>query len=166
MATDAASALAQVLAYAHDALVACDVEVGTAFVGAGLIAWDDCCGMLVVVPERVYATGVFPNEGPDVNNCYDGLIAMDVVVLFLACMPTVDDRGRPPTAAQMESAYGAFLHAAAVLWNALYSLPAEWGWEQSGINQTFLGTEGGCIGVETRVTVGLDAETWCPPCGD
>ena len=160
--TNAASACGQLLAYVTAALTACQVEIHSSFVGAGLIAWDDCCGMLVVVPERIYRTAAFPVEGPDADGCYDGLIAMQVTVLWLACMPVLNDQGVPPTAAVLQAAYTDFLNAAAIVWNALDALPGEWAWESTGLNQTFLGTDGGCIGVETRLTVGLDAETWCP----
>lgn len=160
----AAAACEQVLAFVAETLTDCGFTIGTSYVGAGLLAWDDCCGMLVVVPERIYRTARWPAEGPDENNCYGGELAVQLVVLWLACIPTVDDRGRAPSAAALQAAYTEFLRAAAVIWNAMLGLPDEWRWLSTGQSQTFLGTEGGCIGVETRLTVGLDQERWCPPC--
>jgi hypothetical protein len=155
----AATVCEAVRAYVAERLTACGFTITTTYVGAGLIAWDDCCGMLVVVPERIYRSAVWPIEGPDPQGCYEGLAAIQLTALWLACMPTVDDRGRPPSVAAMSVAYTDFLNAAAVVWNALAELP--WEWETTGLNQTFLGTEGGCIGVESRLTVGIDEDQWC-----
>lgn len=161
MEYNAGTAGERIRGYVAARLAAAGHQVGMSYVGAGLIAWDDCCGMLVVVPERVYQTAVFPAEGPDVNGCYDGEVALALVVLWLACMPTIDDRGNVPTEADMRLAYATFLDGAGVVWNALAAPPAAWGWLSTGLNQTFIGTEGGCIGVESRLTVGIDAEQWC-----
>ena len=45
---------------------------------------------------------------------------------------------------------------------ATVELP-DW-WERANQGQTFVGAEGGCIGVETRITVGVDGELWCAEC--
>lgn len=168
MEQTAASVCETIRSYVATRLTACGFTISSTFVGAGLIAWDDCCGMLVVVPERIFRSAVWPIEGPDPQGCYEGQVAIQLTVLWLACMPTVDDRGRPPAVAAMSKAYNEFLAAAAVIWNSLAALPFDW--EATGLNQTFLGTEGGCIGVESRLTVGVDEELWCvstcPPEGE
>lgn len=161
MEHNAGTAGERIRGYVAARLGAAGHQVGTSYVGAGLIAWDDCCGMLVVVPERVFRAAVFPAEGPDRNGCYGGDVGLSIVVLWLACMPTVDDRGQVPSEADMRLAYATFLNGAAVVWNALADLPVDWGWLHTGLNQTFIGTEGGCIGVESRVTVGINEAEWC-----
>lgn len=154
---------ATVLAAAESALNVCERPVRMAYVAAGVVAWDDCCGMLVAAPERDYRTAQFPLEGPDPLGCYDGLIAVDVVVLCVRCVPVLDDKGRSPTAAALDEAYRGVLEDAAVVWNAMVTgLPDEW--STSGLSQTWVGAEGGCVGTETRITIGVDEETWCPPC--
>lgn len=163
VALDVAGVAQYVLDTVDAALTACSTPVTTKFVAAGLVAWDDCCGMLVVAPERVYQTAVFPLEGPDANGCFDGLVAVTLVTLVMRCVPVLDDRGNPPTAQAMSDAYGELLRDAAVVWNELASAWPD-GWESTGLNQTFVGAEGGCIGVETRITLGLDQEWFCPDC--
>lgn len=159
---DVASVCTYALARVADALSACGRPATTAYVAAGLVAWDDCCGMLVVAPERVFRTAVFPTEGPDENGCYDGLIAVALVVLLVRCVPVVDDRGHAPATADLSDAYAELLADAAVVWNELMAWPRDW--ESSGLAQTYVGAEGGCIGVETRITVGVDQDAWCRSC--
>ena len=159
-----ADVCALLLGRIRDALVLCGRDVQTAYVAAGSVAWDNCCGQLVVAPERVYRTARFPLEGPDENGCFDGLIALDLVVLLLRCVPVIEDDGSVPDDLELSAAYTGILADAAVIWDVLAStqLP-EW-WERANENQVYVGAEGGCIGVETRVTVGVDAELWCAQC--
>jgi len=162
IALDVGSVCAAVLERVVNRLDECERPVRQAYVGAGLVAWDDCCGMLVVAPERIYRTAIFPIEGPDAQGCYDGLIAVSLVVLLVRCVPVLDDSGRAPTPEALGTAYGEVLSDAGLVWNELSSWPE--GWESAGQSQTFIGAEGGCIGVESRITVGLDQELWCPAC--
>jgi hypothetical protein len=164
VALDLAGVCSYVLDKTNAALVDCGRPVTTKFVAAGLVAWDDCCGMLVVAPERVFRTARFPVEGPDENGCFDGLVAVNLVVLLMRCVPVLDDRGRPPTEDAMSEAYADLLHDAAIVWNELGDHAWPEGWESASQNQVFVGAEGGCIGAETRVTLGLDQEAFCPEC--
>lgn len=125
------------------------------YVGSGAIAWDDCCGTLVVVPERVFRSQEFPNEDTDEVICFDGMIAIELNVMLLRCVPVVDDRGRAPSASLLQVAYDKLLGDAAVLYNALTSQFPDY-WERTNPAQTFIGAQGGCIGVETRFTIGLE----------
>ena len=155
----------ELLQLVESALVSCGSEpLNRVHVAAGAVAWDDCCGMLVVGPERIYRSMSFPAEAPEETSCWSGLIALDVVVLLVRCVPVVDNRGHPPTVPVLDAAYGGFLADAAIVWNALASpgLPGEW--ERANLNQSFVGADGGCIGVETRLTVGIQAGLWgiCP----
>lgn len=138
------------------ALIDCNREtISTSYVGSGSIAWDDCCGTLVVTPERVYRSQQFPTEDTDEVICFDGLIAIEFVVLLLRCVPVVDDRGRAPEDSAMQVAYNNLLGDAAVIYNALTGVFPDY-WERTNPSQTFVGADGGCIGVETRITIGLE----------
>lgn len=163
---------AAVLAYVQQALEDADPPrpVGVAMVAAGALLVDDCCdGLLVVAPERIWRTiEPFPTEaGPDAV-CDPYPIAIALVVTILRCTPTLDDKGRAPSVASQEAALSALLIDGAVVWKALRD-PALLGddgtgyplWERAALSQTYLGGEGGCIGVETRVTVGIEQSSWC-----
>ena len=138
------------------ALADCNREaISTSYVGSGQVAWDDCCGTLVVVPERVFRSSAFPAEDTDEVICFDGLIAIEFSVMLLRCIPVIDERGRAPKDTAMEVAYANLLGDAAVIYNALTSQFPEY-WERTNPSQTFIGAQGGCIGVETRLIVGLE----------
>ena len=129
--------------------------ISTTYVGSGGIAWDDCCGTLVVVPERIYRSTSFPGEDTNEVICFDGLIAIELSVLLLRCLPVLDERGRAPSQAALDAAYADILGDAAVVYNALTTQFPEY-WERTNPSQTFLGAQGGCIGVETRLIIGLE----------
>lgn len=152
------------LSRTKEALEACGSEPITAsYVAAGLIAWDSCCGLLVVAPERVYRSAEFPVEGTTDYVCESGFLVVDIVVLLLRCVPTINDRGQAPTPAAMQAAYESILNDAAVIWNvAVGELPE--GWQRARVDQGFVGAQGGCVGVETRLSVGLAQSVWCPEC--
>ncbi len=138
------------------ALADCNREpISTTYVGSGAIAWDDCCGTLVVVPERVYRSQEFPAEDTNEVICFDGLIAIELSVMLLRCVPVVDDRGRAPSASLLQVAYQNLLGDAAVIYNALTSNFPDY-WERTNPAQTFIGAQGGCMGVETRLVIGLE----------
>ena len=152
------------LSRVQTALQECGAEpITVSYVAAGLIAWDSCCGLLVVGPERVYRSATFPIEGTTDYVCEDGFIVVDLVVLLLRCVPTINDQGKAPPVKALSAAYASVLNDAAVIWNvAVGELPE--GWQRSGVDQTFVGAQGGCIGVETRLSVGLAQHNWCPEC--
>jgi hypothetical protein len=164
IATDGYNACEQVRLIMLDALTACArPPITTSYVAAGIVPWDDCCGTLTVGLENVFRTGVFPNPGPDPTGCFDGYIAVQLVVLVVRCLPTIDDSGDPPEAADMAAAYKALLVDAAVVWNAVLGL-ADPDTEVDGPQQTFVGAEGGCIAAETRFTLSVDGDRWCTGC--
>jgi hypothetical protein len=144
----------------HKALDDCGRDpISRAYVAAGEIAWDDCCGMLVVAPERVYRSVSFPAEASEEELCFGGYIAVEYVVLVVRCVPTVDDRGRAPTAVALQQAYDSLLGDAAVVFNAVASDMPDY-WMRTSPTQSFVGANGGCIGVETRITVGAEQDIW------
>ena len=132
----------------------------SAWVGVAEIAWDDCCGQLVVAPERVYRSVTFPGENTTEEYCYAGEITLDLVVLLVRCVPTVDDRGRAPTPKALDDAHRAFLKDAATVWRAIVCCDLPEDWERASVAQTFVGAQGGCIAVETRFTLGIGQQTW------
>lgn len=138
----------------------CD-NVDKQYVALGALAWDTC-NQLTVSPERVYRSISFPAEATDREWCMGGLIAVQCVITLTRCAPTQDDAGNAPTAEQLSSAHSKILTDAAVLWNVgIGELPDD-EWERAIVSQQFLGNEGGIIAIETRLTLGLDFEQWCP----
>lgn len=149
---------------ALSALAACQREPITAsYVAAGAVAWDSCCGVLVAAPERVYRSASFPGEGTTDYVCESSFLVVDLVVLLLRCVPVIDDRGNAPTAKAMGAAYENALTDAAIIWNEMVGELPE-GWQRANVDQTFVGAIGGCIGIETRMQVGLAQSVWCPDC--
>lgn len=135
-------------------------EVQRAYVAAGQVAWDDCCGMLVVAPERVYRSQSFPTEFIGQEVCDTGWLNIGLVVLLVRCIPTVDDRGRAPSGKALDDAYQMILEDAGVVWNALQCAELPDDWQKANLSQGFVGAEGGCVGVETRIIVGVPQTKW------
>lgn len=135
-------------------------DVQRAYVAAGSVAWDDCCGMLVVAPERVYRSQVFPGEFTEREICDYGWLNVDLIVLLVRCVPTVDDRGRAPSQQALDDAYRSLLDDSAVVWNALQCADLPDDWEKASLSQTFVGADGGCVGVESRIIVGVPQSKW------
>lgn len=138
-------------------------KIETSYVAAGAAAWDTCCGLLVAAPERVYRSAVFPTEGSTDYACDDAELVVDVVVLLLRCVPTIDDHGSAPSPEALGAAFDRVLADAAVIWNAVTGELPE-GWDRANVDQQYVGAQGGCIGVETRFTIGLPQDAWCPDC--
>lgn len=143
-----------------DALTECDrPEPKTRYVGAGQVSYDDCCGMLVVSPENIFRWTTFPVPETDIERCISGLLGVSLLVTLVRCVPTQSSTGRPPQPSALDAAYtGLLLDAAVIFDRATGELPE--GWERSAVDQIFAGPGGGCVGVETRLTVGLDQERW------
>ena len=146
------------------ALDDCDRStINRSYVAAGEIAWDDCCGSLVVAPERVYRVGTFPSEDTTEDLCSDRYLAVDLLALIVRCVPTVDDRGRAPTAAALQAAYREIIEDGAVVMNTVMG-PIPDRWVRASVAQTFVGAQGGCVGVETRFTIGNEQTSWTVCC--
>ena len=137
--------------------------ITTTYVGVGSVPWDDCCGSLIVVPEQVIRSTTFPGENGNEENCIGGQIVLSFAVLLTRCVPTLDDRGRAPSPQQITDAHKRILEDAAIVWNTIgcADLPDEW--ERALLRQTFTGAEGGCVAVETRVTIGIAEQMWRMP---
>jgi hypothetical protein len=134
------------------------------YVVVGELAWDECCGILAAAPLRTFKTVNFPTAATDLTNCDSSLLAVDIVIILLRCMPTMDAQGNMPTPAEMTAASAAVSNDAAVIMNAMMDGMPE-GWERAALEQTFEGADGGCIAIDTRMTVGLPQTDWCVDCG-
>ncbi|HLL36190.1 MAG TPA: hypothetical protein VK545_20435 [Streptomyces sp.] len=144
----------------------------------GTPAWDSCddpCGggpgggQLTVNLARLYPSGTFPQEDRTVlgaRGCTPPVTtAAEFVITLLRCAPGPDDHGCPPTCEELETAARIVHIDAAAVYNGLMCcLPHTAGRRGRrfvmGAQRT-VGPEGGCVGVEQRVTVALSS---CAPC--
>lgn len=135
--------------------------ITTTYTGAGQVAWDDCCGTLVVTPERTYRSVTFPEEFTEEDRCDNGMWVIDVLVTLVRCTPVPDDQGNPPNAAEMQAANAAFLADSAAIFCCLMGdLPND-EWLKARVSQEIVGAEGGCISSETRFSLGTPWFEWC-----
>lgn len=148
------------------ALIDCSrKEISRAYVAAGQVVWDDCCGLLVVAPERVFRSETFPQEAGGIEICFGGHVAVSLVVLLVRCLPSSGPQGQAPSADDLQTAYAEVLEDAAVVYNAVVG-PLPEGWSRANATQVFVGAEGGCVGVETRLIIGIEQDRFaiCNPC--
>lgn len=148
----------------------------------GQPAWDSCddpcggkgeSGQLTVSVARIYGSSdaEFPSESrvvQGVRGCMPPPItALELVVTLLRCAPTFSEDGCPPSCEELNKS-AQILHVDMVtVFNALLCcLP---GTQQSRRGRRFvmgvqkvLGPEGGCVGLEQRVTVALPGCGKCP----
>lgn len=137
-------------------------------VAAGEVAID-ADRMLAVAPEQVFR--YLPNQFPaaaviaDVNAageaCWGGYLGVQLVVLLIACVPTDDDHGKPPSADAVNAAHKDIWRDAALLFDAVADIDLVEGWVLSNATQTATAPLGGVVGVETRFTIGTEQESWC-----
>lgn len=149
----------------------------------GVVAWDGCgpedCapdgepGQLTVSVARIYPAGQnFPAEDrtvQGVRGCMlPPLTAAELIITLLRCAPVQDEDACPPTCEEQTEA-ARILHVdASTVYSALWCcLPG------LGPNprrpprfvigaQRIVGPDGGCVGVEQRVTVALPGCGKCP----
>ncbi|MFU0240457.1 hypothetical protein ACKI1J_32550 [Streptomyces scabiei] len=149
----------------------------------GVVAWDGCgpedCapdgepGQLTVSVARIYPAGQnFPAEDrtvQGVRGCMlPPLTAAELIITLLRCAPVQDEEGCPPPCEEQTEA-ARILHVdASTVYSALWCcLPG------LGLNprrpprfvigaQRIVGPDGGCVGVEQRVTVALPGCGKCP----
>jgi hypothetical protein len=137
---------------------------------AGQLAWDNCdCGVLAVTVDRMYPSTMFPQQAPPVQlaaACPPPYEAVDLAVTVLRCAPGPDGQGRSPSCTQLDAASLTwFLDVDAVrqaLACCLVGLRDADTVVDFVLRDTVpLGPEGGCVGSETRLAVGL-ANCPCP----
>ncbi|MFH8577114.1 hypothetical protein [Streptomyces zaomyceticus] len=143
-------------------------------------AWDGCndpCaegagagGQLTVHVARTFATSSFPVDDrtvQGVKNCQPpAAIAVELVVTLLRCAPVMDSGGCPPSFEELAAAARTVHVDAATIYTALLCCLPTTGTRRRGPvfylgAQRVLEQEGGCMGVEQRVTVALSAPC-CP----
>ncbi|MFI9026300.1 hypothetical protein [Streptomyces sp. NPDC053560] len=145
----------------------------------GAVAWDWCddpCsgdgsgGQLSVNVLRMWPSNPFPNEDRTVmgtRNCMPAPVtAAELAVTLLRCAPTPDDQGCPPSCDELDTAARITHVDAVTVYNALYCCLPGTSTRRRGRQfvigqQRLVGPQGGCVGVEQRVTVALPG---CAPC--
>ncbi|MFJ1695655.1 hypothetical protein ACIOHC_10970 [Streptomyces sp. NPDC088252] len=144
----------------------------------GQAAWDSCAdpctgdagGQLSVNVARIYPSTVFPAEDREVRgvrHCAPpATTAVELVITLLRCAPGPDVNGCPPACEELAAA-ARVLHVDAVtVYNALLCCLPGTSARRRGRKfvlgaQRTIGPEGGCVGIEQRVTVALPG---CAPC--
>lgn len=148
---------------------------------AGTPAWDGCddpCseteagGQLSVNVARIYPTTNFPTEDREVRGIRGctppPITAVELVVTLLRCAPTLTEQGCPPSCEDLAASARAVHVDAVTIYNAmLCCLPGTAPNRRRGRKfvlgaSRIIGPEGGCVGVEQRVTVALDGCAKCP----
>ncbi|MBA0053428.1 hypothetical protein E0L36_21885 [Streptomyces sp. AJS327] len=146
----------------------------------GQPAWDWCddpCGdkgdggQLSVHVIRLFPTNPFPTEDRSVmgsRNCpMPSTTAAEIAVTVLRCAPTPDEEGCPPSCDELDQAARVLHVDSMTVFNALYcclngSEPGRRrGRKYVMGQQRTVGPQGGCVGIEQRVTVALPG---CWPC--
>ncbi|WP_371793824.1 hypothetical protein OIE91_11140 [Streptomyces albidoflavus] len=153
----------------------------------GTVAWDGCeadpCGQpsadapgqLTVSVARLYPSSLdlFPGEARPVQGIRGcappPFTAVELVVTLLRCAPVMDENGCPPTCEEQDAAARVLHTDAVTVYNALWCcLP---GVRVAGSRrpprfvvggQRIIGPQGGCVGLEQRVTLALPGCGVCP----
>lgn len=165
---ESGEAVAEVfLSRALELIEACPTSepITQSYVVAGEVSWDSCCGVLVGAVDRVFRYVNFPNPVSDHTDCDVSFIGVDVILVLLRCVPTLDERGNLPTPGVMSEAFGRLYDDAAMVYNAVTGdLPP--GWLRANVEQSFAGASGGCGAVLTTFTIGLPQSEWCLDCAE
>jgi hypothetical protein len=147
----------------------------------GAASWDSCddpCGpgdgtggQLTVSVARIYPSTNFPTEDREVRGARGctppPITAVDLIITLLRCAPTMSEDGCPPSCEELSEA-SRILHVDAVtVYNALLCCLPGTGPGRRGRRfvlgqQRIIGPEGGCVGLEQRVTVALPGCAKCP----
>jgi hypothetical protein len=147
----------------------------------GTPAWDTCdapCdgegapGQLTVSVAQIYPSTSFPavdREVRGVRSCPPpSTTAAELVITLLRCAPMPSGTGCPPSCEELTES-SRILHVDSVtVYNALLCCLPQTGARRRGPRfvigpQRIIGPEGGCVGIEQRVTVALPG---CGPCPD
>lgn len=143
----------------------------------GAPAWDSCdsaCsgepgGQLTVNFSLLYPSSAFPQADREVRGLRGcappPTTALELVITLLRCAPGPTTNGCPPPCEELEAAARVLSVDAATVYNALMCcLPHTAGRRGRRFvmgQQRVLGPQGGCVGIEQRVTVALPG---CAPC--
>lgn len=144
----------------HDALAGCDRDVGRAFIAPGAnVAWDDCCdGQLWVRLATAFPSGrPFPN--PDTQQpCGITVLAARIAIGIVRCAAVVDDDGVAPAPDVLTGDANGVTTDASILLSAIQCCALPGISEQAVriVSWTPSGPQGGCVGGEWEIIVGLD----------
>jgi hypothetical protein len=143
-----------ILDVAEQALIAAGRPVGRRTIVAGVAPWDECCeGALWAGVSRRYRSVAFPIEDATYRPCDAAPYVNEIVVGLLRCVPTLGATGQPPAEEEITEASSVFYDDADVVWAALAAWVCDAPTEAMVLGQSYVGAEGGCIGVETRLVV-------------
>lgn len=133
-------------------------------IAVGQIIWDTPCpGQLHAGVEREWRYLAWPNEAiGNEGPCMDGYIGLDVMVLLVRCIPGMDDSGNPPNADAANAAYDLILEESKIVMTTLAAGDYGDDWQRARLSQTWTAL-GDAVGVETRISLGLDIDAWCDP---
>lgn len=151
----------------------------------GAVAWDGCdalegCGggpgapgQLTVSVARIYPAG---DRFPAMDTTVQGvrgcvppqLTAAELVITLLRCAPVMGEDGCPPSCEELAEAARAVHVDAATVYSALWCCLPSLGPNPRRPRrfvvgaQQIIGPQGGCVGLEQRVTVALPGCGRCP----
>ncbi|WP_413808112.1 hypothetical protein [Streptomyces sp. OE57] len=149
----------------------------------GVVAWDGCgpedCGpggepgQLTVSASRLFPAGQnFPAEDRTVQGVRGCQVApftaLELVITLLRCAPVMDEGGCPPTCEEQTEAARVLHVDMSTVYSALWCCLPELGpnprrpYRFVMGAQRVIGPEGGCVGLEQRVTVALPGCGKCP----
>jgi len=127
------------------------------------VALDDCCaGQAWVRILRVYGSSMesFPDaarQPHDTDRCTGGRWAVEFGAGVVRCVPGLDGRGQPPTGAELEASAGQVADDASRIRRAVLCCFADGSDEGLWVGDWLpVGPEGGCVGGELSVVVGVD----------
>jgi hypothetical protein len=136
----------------------------------GQLAWDDCqCGVLAVTVDHLYPSAAFPQQATGAtlaSPCPPAYEAAALTVTVLRCAPGPDQYGNPPTCAALTAAAITWFTdldtVRAALACALLDLRDADTIVDFTLGDTVpAGPEGGCVGLDTHLTVGF-VNCLCP----
>lgn len=156
---DAAAALLECVRAAVEPVTG--VPLGRVCVVPGDIAFDgcDCDGALYASWRTSYDSAAFPAPQEAPRNCGAPYAVGQIGLALARCVPVVDERGYPPTCAELADA--ARLHAREAYWMRRAALECLCSMRRSGVIAEYLigaqvpvGPQGGCAGIAMDVTIG------------
>lgn len=136
------------------------------FVSPGVPTDDDCCdGQLAVYVVNMFPSRSFPLQDTLPENCGAPYTVVTFGVRVTRCIPT-GTRDDPPTPTVLQASAAAIYEDAYAIWVGARCCLSEWASRAEspldGVLSThnFFEPEGGCVGSELQVLVGL-----MDPCG-
>ena len=127
----------------------------------GTPADDDCCaGQLAVYVISMYPSNIFPTQDISTANCGAPYTAVVFGVRITRCGPSPDTGGELPSPAELQVAARGIYEDAWAVWTGVRCCLQDWQrllTPREGVLgiHAFFEPQGGCIGSELQVTVGI-----------